>query len=119
MFRHRCPIFPILYLFIMARASRECRLASSVVSVVALLQQAHRVGWHKRVDFVCGVSAHHVLDGLVTPGVVFHPGVHLEHMLIHDDDVLPLCYEALDLPCRHGRVYASRGSRLRVSHLGR
>lgn len=55
--------------------------------------------------------------------MVPHPGVNLEHMLVKYDDVLSICYEALDLPGLHDWVRANRGRgrhlRAGRSHLGK
>lgn len=64
-------------------------------------------GWYERVYFICGISANHMLDGLVTSWVILHPSVRLQNMLVQDNDVLAISYEPLNLPPAHDGICAS------------
>lgn len=48
-------------------------------------------------DFVCSVPAHHMLDRLVPARMVGDPCVHLQHLVVYNDNGPAITYEAFYL----------------------
>jgi hypothetical protein len=51
-----------------------------------------------RVDFICRIPAHHVLDGLVSSGMELDPGVYFQDAALKYNNMLSLCNEAFNIP---------------------
>ena len=51
------------------------------------------------IDFIRGITADHVLDGLVPARMVWEPRVDFQHILVDDDDGPPFGNESFYFPC--------------------
>lgn len=49
-----------------------------------------------RIDFVRGIFANHMLDGHITSGVIFDPGIESENIAVDNDNQLAIGKHALD-----------------------
>lgn len=50
-----------------------------------------------RIDLICGILSDHMLNGLVSARMEFHPRVCLQHSAFEYHDISPLCNHARDL----------------------
>lgn len=50
-----------------------------------------------RIDLIRGVSPDHMLNRLVSSGVVFDPSIRLENSILKDDYPSAICNQSLDI----------------------
>ena len=63
-----------------------------------------RSGKYLRFHLVRGIAADHVLDGQAAAGVAVQPRVELEHVVLEDDNRVPVGDHVLDHPRRQHLV---------------
>lgn len=61
-----------------------------------------------RIDLICGISAYHVLDWFLSTGVKLEKGVYLQDTALEDNDMFPICNQALDIAAAQHSVLARR-----------
>lgn len=59
---------------------------------------------HVRVDLVGRIPADYVQDGLVPAWVISHPSIHLQHVAVHNHNLLAPSDETLHLSPSKERV---------------
>lgn len=61
-----------------------------------------------RVDLICGISAHHVLDWLLSSGMVLNPCVNLQDTALEDDDMFAIRNKAFNISPSQDGVLSGR-----------
>lgn len=82
------------------------------------LSQAHRLCKGKnclRGDFVGGISAHHVQNGQAASGMIRHPRVEAQNIVLEDDNDVPIGNHGINLLLSQDAITVHFGSR----HVGK